>query len=128
MEADWDLHAVVRGCAATSAAATTTTPAAAATTSLCSFNPRQQKENLDCSSTNNITTWFNEELHDLYLPFLHRPPPPEQPLPPQSPPPPAPPAIPILRGLPANSQSLSSNASSTITSNSRATGKRRYVN
>ncbi|XP_019192568.1 PREDICTED: WRKY transcription factor 22-like [Ipomoea nil] len=145
MEPDWDLHAVVRGCAVTS---TTAGGGGATTSPFCSFNSRQQDENLDCShdpfyfssSTDNSTTWFNEELHDLYLPFLHRPAPPsEQPLPPQSPPPP----FPVLRGLQgslpsqfnvtatriqANSQSLFSNASSTTSSNSRPqtpAGKRR---
>ncbi|MCD7456235.1 hypothetical protein HAX54_030948 [Datura stramonium] len=81
MEEDWDLHAVVRGCAAssTAAAATATTSSAAAaaavaTTSYCSFQPRQDDNLFSFQDPfvprfDNPTSDF-EELHSLYKPFF----------------------------------------------------------
>ncbi|XP_055814997.1 WRKY transcription factor 22-like [Solanum dulcamara] len=75
MEEDWDLYAVVRGCAASStAAATTTTTTSSATTSCCSFQPRQDGNFFSFQDPfvprfDNPTNDF-EELHNLYKPFF----------------------------------------------------------
>lgn len=74
MEEDWDLHAVVRGCAASSTAAATTTTTSSATTSCCSFQPRQDDNFFSFQDPfvprfDNPTSDF-EELHNLYKPFF----------------------------------------------------------
>ncbi|CAH9108280.1 unnamed protein product [Cuscuta epithymum] len=102
MEDDWDLYAVVRGCAASTASSSSpvSSAAVASTTSPCSFQPRQDQDLLGIqdlfefgasSSSPSLNDsicssgWcFNEELHDLYKPFFPPPPPPPPPLPPQA--------------------------------------------
>ncbi|CAN4108329.1 unnamed protein product [Withania somnifera] len=88
MEEDWDLHAVVRGCAASSTAASTTS-SSTATTSCCSFQPRQDNffsfQDPFVPRFDNPTSDF-EELHNLYKPFFpqSQPQPQQIPLSPQA--------------------------------------------
>ncbi|KAJ8573205.1 hypothetical protein K7X08_009716 [Anisodus acutangulus] len=87
MEEDWDLHAVVRGCAASSTTASSATTTSTTTTSLCSLQPRQD-DNLFSfqdpfvSRFDNPTSDF-EELHNLYKPFFPKSQPQQIPLSPQ---------------------------------------------
>ncbi|PHU09672.1 putative WRKY transcription factor 27 [Capsicum chinense] len=72
MEEDWDLHAVVRGCTASSTTTTTSTTTTA--TSCCSFQPRQDGNFFSFQDPfvprfDNPTSDF-EELHNLYKPFF----------------------------------------------------------
>ncbi|XP_016490277.1 WRKY transcription factor 22 [Nicotiana tabacum] len=85
MEDDWDLHAVVRGCAASSTAATTTTTTnSAATTTFCSFQPRQDGNFFSFQDPfvprfDNPNNTAFEELHNLYKPFFPKSQPQQQP-------------------------------------------------
>ncbi|CAN4111529.1 unnamed protein product [Withania somnifera] len=89
MEEDWDLHAVVRGCAAssTAASATTTTSCSMATTSSCSFQPRRDGSFFSFQDPFvprfDLTSDF-EELHNLYKPFFPKSQPQQVPLSPQT--------------------------------------------
>ncbi|TMW89791.1 hypothetical protein EJD97_016617 [Solanum chilense] len=75
MEEDWDLHAVVRGCAASSTAAAAATTTTATTNSCCSsFQPRQDGNFFSFQDPfvprfDNPISDF-EELHNLYKPFF----------------------------------------------------------
>ncbi|KAG8391880.1 hypothetical protein BUALT_Bualt01G0232900 [Buddleja alternifolia] len=77
MEDDWDLHAVVRGCAAAAAATITATAAANTTTSsgqLFTTTPHQNN-NFSTAYFQDLfeprrENYFIEELHDLYKPFF----------------------------------------------------------
>ncbi|KAG6427177.1 hypothetical protein SASPL_111417 [Salvia splendens] len=65
MEEDWDLHAVVRGCA--------TTTAPVSTNNAVSFQPlytHQQDFSVSCFEDLSPNGVVHEELHDLYKPFF----------------------------------------------------------
>lgn len=86
MEDDWDLHAVVRGCAAITSTTTTTSSAGAATsfstavtnnTTCCGqvSSTFQQDCNFTSSCFQDLfeprrESFVQEELHDLYKPFF----------------------------------------------------------
>ncbi|KAK4339327.1 hypothetical protein RND71_040789 [Anisodus tanguticus] len=84
MEEEWDLHAVVRGCAASSSATSTTS---STTTTFCSFQPRQDDKFFSFQDPfiprfDNPTSDF-EELYNLYKPFFSKSQPQQIPLSPQ---------------------------------------------
>nr|XP_016492941.1 PREDICTED: WRKY transcription factor 22-like [Nicotiana tabacum] len=78
MEEDWDLHAVVRSCAAANSTTTTTTSSSgSATISSCKFQPRLDDINSFCFQDLSFDPRFTtqntafEELHELCKPFFN---------------------------------------------------------
>ncbi|XP_031128796.1 WRKY transcription factor 22-like [Ipomoea triloba] len=90
MEDDWDLHAVVRGCAAAASSSAATATATTASPLGSAFQPRQDQDLLCLqdllefgAKRNESRRRFNDDLHDLYRPFFRPPPPPPPSQPPQ---------------------------------------------